>query len=174
MMMFVHQFAQSQQVEARHAARLDAWIAEGYRFRDATTEEQWQGIDRVVMTDNGPVTLDYKCDERAQTTKRLFFETVSNATTGRRGWMHTSRADWFVYFVVPNDVWMFRFERVRPLLPAWKQAYGERGARNATYTTLGVCVPMAVAIQAVEYIAALDRHDGAIFETSDRWTKEAQ
>ena len=168
-MTIVHEFNQSQEVEARHAPTLDAWLRESYQIREATEAEQWDGIDRVVMAESGLVTLDYKCDERAHATNRLFIETVSNSVTRRPGWIHTSRADWLAYFVVPDHVWMFRFARVRQRLPDWLSAYRERPARNVGYATLGVCVPMAVARQAVEYIASLVYRDGAVFEPSDRW-----
>lgn len=164
-----HQFARSQQVETRWARVLDAWLRESYEVREATVAEQWRGIDRVVVAESGLVTLDYKCDERAQQTGRLFIETVSNSVSRRPGWVHTSHADWLVYFVVPDAVWMFQFARVRQMLPRWLCTYGERSARNLDYATLGVCVPMAVVREAVEYVARLSRGDGAILQESDRW-----
>ena len=165
----IHQFAQSQAVEAKHAPRLDAWLSESYPIREATMAEQWQGIDRVAITFDGYVTIDYKCDEKARKTDRLFLETVSNSVTGRPGWMRTSRADWLVYFVVPETVWMFRFDRLRRMMPGWQRTYGERAARNVSYATLGVCVPVTVAVSAVEYLARLAHGDGAVLEVSDRW-----
>lgn len=165
----LHDFDKSRSVEDRHAPVLDAWFAEMYPLRKATMDEQWRGIDRVATTPQGEVALDYKCDEAAARTKNLFLETVSNSVTGRPGWMHTSESVWLVYFVVPKTVVMFTFARIRPLLPVWAARYPTRAARNAGYSTLGVCVPIEVATAYAEYVADLTTVDGAVLEPSDRW-----
>jgi len=165
--MRLHQFEASKGVEARWAPVLDDWFRQMYVIDDATMEQQWRGIDRIVHAEDGPVTLDYKCDTRARDTKRLFMETVSNSETGRPGWLLTSEAEWLVYFVVPDDVWMFRFACLRQQLAAWRQTWPEKPARNDRYSTLGLCVPMFVAQHEAEYIAHLSRGDGAVLVPRD-------
>jgi hypothetical protein len=160
-----HRFDHSCSVEARWAPTLDAWLSAAYALRPATSAEQWRGIDRVAIDDDGhPVSLDYKCDERCAQTGNVFIEIVSNATTGRPGWALTSEAIWLVYFVTPHSVLMFLLSHLRARLPAWRERFPERPARNEGYDTLGLCVPLRVALGAVEYVAHLDHGDGAILQ----------
>ena len=86
-MTLVHRFDKSLAVEQHWVPRLDDWLREsGYAFRRATPKEQWRGIDRIVRDDAGElVGVEYKCDVKAAQTGNLFFETVSNATSGRAG-----------------------------------------------------------------------------------------
>jgi hypothetical protein len=157
----LHRFAESRSVEERWAPTLDHWLGEASELREATTAEQWQGIDRVALTADGVITIDYKCDEQASGTKNLFIEIVSNDVTGRPGWAYTSQADWLAYFIVPDQVWMFLLPRLRQALAKWRTTYAIRCAVNASYRTRGVCVPRSRAERAVEYIARLDKDDGA-------------
>jgi hypothetical protein len=169
----VHQFAASQGVERRWAPTLDRWLREAYDLREATMDEQWQGIDRVAVTPEGPVGIDYKCDERAARTGNLFFELVSNDVTGREGWVFSSRADWLAYFIVPDEVWMFLFRRVRSRLPAWWMRYPLRAALNDGYRTQGVCVPRSMARRTVEYVASLRQGDGPVLQPKQRAPDDA-
>src|SRR5262245_47976789 len=95
-----HHFDHSRSVEARWAPTLDTWLGESYVIEPVTMDKEWRGLDRIAQTETGPVTLEYKCDTRAQQTGKLFFETVSNSVTGRPGWLYTCQAEWLVYFVV--------------------------------------------------------------------------
>jgi len=163
----IHSFATSRAVEDVHAEKLDQWLKATYPdMRPATRVEQFRGIDRVAMSEQGVVTLDYKCDTRGMSTGRMFLETVSNSVTKRPGWLLTSEADWLVYYVVPDEVWMFLFANIRGAIANWRQTYGERSARNEGYDTLGVCVPFSVAATRVEYVANI-HVDGAVLELPD-------
>jgi hypothetical protein len=161
----LHRYEDSCRTEARHAQTLDRWLGQHYRLRLANVDEQRQGIDRVVIDDDGcDTTIDYKCDTRAAQTGNLFAETVSNARTGRLGWALTSRAEWLFYFVVPARVQVYRMARFRAAVAVWNGTYPLRAAENEGYATLGICVPLEVAAARAEYVAHLDADDGPVLQ----------
>jgi hypothetical protein len=166
--MALHRFAESLTIEAQWAPTLDAWFAAAYDLRRATDDEQWRGIDRVAMDDDGQrVTFDYKCDRRCADTGNLFIETISNVHTGRPGWALTCEATWVVYFVIPDRVLMFLTPHLRAQLPSWRACCPERAAHNEGYGTLGLCVPFDLGRRTAEYVADLKRGDGAILQPFD-------
>jgi hypothetical protein len=163
-----HDFDKSKGVEDRWAPVLDEWLRQHYRIREATRDEQWRGIDRVAIDDDGrEVGIDYKCDQVAQRTGNLFVETVSNDRSGRKGWTLTGEAEWVFYFATPSTVYAFREDRLREALPGWTARFKTRPAPNARFNTLGVCVPVAAAEQVAEYVARLDRDDGPVLQARD-------
>jgi len=157
-----HTFAGGRAVEARYAPLLDDWLrSHGYDLRPASRDEEWRGIDRVVTAENGePCHVEYKVDEVAKRTGRLFIETVSNDTSGRAGWAYTTEARWLFYLVVGERLYCIRPERMRALLPVWLDRYPLRRANNGDFGTIGVCVPFAAAEAAAEQVvrfAALEQ-----------------
>jgi hypothetical protein len=154
-----HQFEASKRVEERWTPVLDAALREtGYVVREASIDDQWRGIDRFVTDEFGiEHGVEYKVDEKARRTKRLFMETVSNDRNRRLGCALTSEADWWLHFVPPDDVYVFWLERLRLALADWRLQFPERLSPNEwcgrTYNTLGVCVPIVVAELVAEYVA---------------------
>jgi hypothetical protein len=110
--------------------------------------------DLLVNTDDETIaSIEVKTEVRK--TSRLFLETVSNAVSGRAGWLWTLDADWlFYYFEDTDDLYVVDFQRLR----AWARSpsldgnarriddYHER--RQTTHwqpnTTYGRTVPIAV------------------------------
>jgi hypothetical protein len=153
----VHQYQASCAVERRWAPVLDEWLSAEYLVREATTEEQWRGIDRFLADGENTYTVDYKCDEKWKGTGNVFVEITSNQKTGRAGWALTSEADWLMYFLTPARVLALRFETLRRDLPAWQKRYPIRSARNEEgYITVGVCVPVRVVEVIAEYAVDID------------------
>lgn len=167
----VHRFDDSVAIERALAPKLDEWLRDGgYELRDATESEQISGIDRVVTVDDDNDThvgIDYKCDTRWRHTGNLFIETVSNDRTGAPGWaVKQSAAKWILYFTAPSQVFVYRARALREAVGRWKAArLPERKAENVGYSTVGLCVPMAAAEAFTEYVARLDRGDGAVLMT---------
>ena len=156
-MTHAHQYRASCAVEKRWAPRLDAWLELAYVVREATTEEQWRGMDRVVADGERTYTIDYKCDERWARTGNVFVEITSNQQTGRQGWALTSEAEWLLYFLTPSRVLLLRFETLRRELTTWQRSYPIRTARNEEgYNTIGVCVPVPIVEGIAEYAADID------------------
>jgi hypothetical protein len=152
-----HDFDRSAEVERRWSPVLDRWIRKSYAFfREATDAEQRRGIDRIAIDDLGhEVAIDYKCDERAQWTGNVFMETVSVDTRRTPGWLYTSDADWILYFVVPEVVYAFSLSKLRAEIEGWIKRYREVPAKNRSYRTLGVLVPLREARRAAEYVASI-------------------
>jgi hypothetical protein len=164
----VHRYKQSCEVERLWAPRLDEWLRTGYVVREATTAEQWRGIDRVAADGDGEHTIDYKCDLAWARTRNCFIEHTSNAQTGRPGWALTSEADWLLYFLIPDRVLVLTFVMLRRHLLRWQQVYPTRRAKNEEgYDTLGLCVPVSIVEHVAEYTARLDQGDAAILEIRD-------
>jgi hypothetical protein len=124
---------------------LDEHFAQAYGIRRATMREQRTGIDRVFTDGEGAVfKVEYKADWRAAETGNVFVETVSVDTQRVDGWAYTSRADWLVYaFPQERRYFLVRLGELREKLPEWLRTFPRGKARNATYHTHGVLVPLA-------------------------------
>jgi len=141
----IHAFHHSSKVEARWARVLDQWLKKrGNTFRDASDEEQWMGIDRVVLAPK-QTTIEYKCDTRAKKTGNIFVETISNNVSGRKGWAKTCQADWLFYFITPGELLCFEGASFKRMVPTWERRYGTKKARNHTFDSVGLVVPIDAA-----------------------------
>ena len=113
--------------------------------RVATLREQYEGIDCYASS---PKTgerkrIEIKTDYRASVTGNAVVETVSNDQSGRAGWVHTTTADWLLYFVPHLDVlYWLRPADLRAALPRWLVECRAFAAQNVGYRTLGVLVPL--------------------------------
>lgn len=125
---------------------LDEHFSESFFIRKATAAEQRTGIDRV-FTDEEDISfaVEYKADWRATETGNVFVETISVDTQRVDGWAYTSQADWLVYaFPQERRYVLLRFAELRAKLPEWLRTFPRGKARNATYHTHGVLVPVVV------------------------------
>lgn len=104
------------------------------------------GIDRVFKCrETGKTeTVEYKTDSKARYTHNAFIETVSVDTSKTPGWAYTTKAD-KVFYYIPGDELVYVLDPLvlRRLLPRWQKQYPIRAAKNETYKTFGVCVPLA-------------------------------
>lgn len=159
----LHEFNKSCKVEERWAPVLDTWFKKYcHQIREAKVAEQWRGIDRFCVLPNGQdgTSFDYKCDEQTQGTGNVFIETVSNEQLGRPGWVHTSEADWIVYFVVPNEILFFLMDDLRFMLSDWDKHYRKAKAPNKRgserYNSVGICVPLEEARRAARHCVKME------------------
>jgi len=139
---FNRQLAEGEQGEAY----LDDFLRQrGHSVRDATRDEQRQGIDRVITTRQGKVMrVEYKTDQTATRTGNAFVETVSVDTAGKMGWALTSQADYLIYYVPERVIYVLPLKSVHWALPGWMRDYPARTASNRGYDTHGVLVPLEV------------------------------
>lgn len=126
---------------------LDAYFGQRYQIRKATMAEQRRGIDRFFINPaNGQQwSLDYKTDTRAAQTGNVFIETKTYPDREQSGWAYTSEAGWLFYYL-PDAfvVYAVSFSYLRTkVLPLWLARYPVRSAKNKTYTTYGLIVPVA-------------------------------
>ena len=156
----VHQFSDRLKRGEAVERDLDAHFEETYSIRKATMKEQRAGIDRVFTdrvtpdADENTFNVEYKADWRATETGNVFVETVSVDTQKVDGWAYTSQADWLVYaFPQERRYVLVRLAELREKLPEWLRTFPRGKARNATYHTHGVLVPLAE-------FASLAHHEG--------------
>jgi hypothetical protein len=110
------------------------------------------GIDRYFVNKkyNGVFGIEYKCDERAHDTGNAFVEYEANDKTKKLGWGLSCRAQYIAYYI-PQEMrgWLMnavtiKIRLVEEWLPKMEQGiYEKRPAKNATYNSWGVCVPLA-------------------------------
>jgi hypothetical protein len=140
MYLFAEQLAKGEQSECE----LDTLFAKWYDIIPATMDQQRQGIDRIfTRKDNGQVhKIEYKTDWTAGRTHNAFVETVSVSTTNKPGWVHSSQADYLIYFV-PDDclIYIIAFAKLRARLPFWKK-FKTASAENDGYSSTGILVPL--------------------------------
>lgn len=129
-------------------AEIDKHFSRQWRIEPVGIETQFDGIDRMWthLTTGEVYAVEYKCDHRTIETHRVFIETVSNANSGRPGWVITSQADLLIYYCHGLG---FAFRASMPKVQEvyetkWKdlkvRAASNIGRDGRAYNTLGVCV----------------------------------
>lgn len=128
-----------------HEHFLDEYCRQWFEIREATYQEQRQGIDRgFTHKDNGALhTVEYKADTTASRTGNAFVETISVDTANKAGWAYTSKADWLLYYL-PQDglIYFWEFAKFRLHLPRWVRQFPTRAIPNKGYKTHGILVPL--------------------------------
>jgi hypothetical protein len=128
-------------------AHIDRFYAGIFHTTPATRAEQRTGIDRhYTHKETGKShTIEIKTDWTATRTGNAFIETTSVDTMDIPGWAYSSQAEWLFYYLPDqNELCVITFAALRQQLPDWIDEYPERVARNATYHTKGILVPLAV------------------------------
>lgn len=154
-----HDFRQSLAAGLDGEERVAAYLREHGRIvEDVTRDEQFAGRDCYVSNPEtgGRASVEIKTDKSAHRTGNVVAELVSNAETGRPGWLHTCTADWLLYFIPgagADVLYWLQPEALRAALPAWMAAHGRgeiRGYRAANrdragrlYHTTGLLLPQA-------------------------------
>jgi len=114
------------------------------------------------VTINGiPKNVEFKAEETW--TGNLFFEFLSNASTGRQGWLYTLKTDKLVYhFLDKNLVYVLNWPLDLNLIEPWKfkQVAIEADQNNQTF---GWCVPIGW-LQALEVIESYELNQPAMAE----------
>jgi len=127
------------------AAFLDTYFARWFSIERASRDDQRQGIDRYFTTRNQKQRLgvEYKTDAAASRTGNAFIETISVDTTGKPGWVHSSKADYLFYYL-PRDgvIYMLKMATIRQQLAYWEAHFPTRHVPNNGYHTVGILVPL--------------------------------
>ena len=154
-------FEQSRDVERRWVPTLDRWVrGSGYALRTVTLDDEFRGIDRFVVADDGrEVSVEYKVDEQWRKTRNAFIEVVSNAKTNRPGWALSCQSTWLLYFLTPERVLVCLMAKLRRQVPRWRQRFPTKPAHNDGYDTLGICVPLTFVEAVAESVSRLSHGD---------------
>ena len=114
-------------------------------LRPATLREEKQGIDRVgTYPPSGRIhTIQIKSDWVAHRTGNAFIETVSRDKHQKPGWVYTCQADLIIYYLpeIPR-IYCIKPSTLKAALPEWEKQYSTAIAKNRTYNTLGILVPL--------------------------------
>ncbi|MCC6904200.1 MAG: hypothetical protein IT326_00050 [Anaerolineae bacterium] len=139
-----YDFDEQHEIGKRAEAFLDSiFMARGHLIQPATRGQQRLGIDRVFLRDGKVALVEYKTDNLAHRTGHVFVETISVDSEGRAGWAYTSTADFIVYYVPGNSIaYVIPVAVLREAVSDWAKRYPERSARNDSYATHGILVPL--------------------------------
>lgn len=123
----------------------DFFASRGHYIQKATLGQQRLGIDRVFLKDDKAIQVEYKTDLIAHRSSKIFIETISRDSDGKKGWALTSHADMLVYFVPgTKTIYVVTPEALREHLPDWQEIYPTRSAQNKDYATHGILVPVEI------------------------------
>lgn len=140
---------------------LDSLFADDFYIKEATREQERQGIDRIfTKRANGhKYTVQYKADATAARTGNAFIETVSVDNRNIKGWAHTCTADYIFYYVVGvGPIYIVKPKDIRRKLAGWGRKYHTQPIPNKKYgkliyNTIGLLVPLdeleRIAVQVV-------------------------
>lgn len=138
---FSNQFKQGTNGESA----LDRFFGDQFEITAVSRKLQRRGIDRIFRSRAGDnlLRVEYKTDYLAHKTGNAFIETVSVDSAGKRGWVHTSEADYLIYYVVEDLlIYVVAFTTLRRVLPGWLKRYPTKKAPNSGYFTHGLLVPL--------------------------------
>lgn len=112
-------------------------------------KSQLTGVDRIIYLENRKtITIDEKI--RANVYADILLEYVSNDMTNSPGWMEKDLSiDYLAYAFLPvKTAYLFDWRMLKRAWDfykeEWKKHYYTARAKNPTYTTLSVCVPIKV------------------------------
>ena len=119
------------------------------------TESQREGTDRVIILANNKIL---KIDEKKRRKEYPDFclEYISVDTTGALGWIEKDLSiDYLAYAFMPLRTayllpWLMLQRAWKQFGDSWKQQYFKVVAKNKTYNTISVAVPIGIVLRAVK------------------------
>lgn len=124
-------------------------------------ELQRKGIDKVLQMKSGKkILVDEK--KRRKDYGDILLEEYSNWETRRPGWLGRGHyTDYIVYVIVETGkVYLLPFlilqKAWRDNYAGWKRNYRTIQARNQTYTTTSLCIPIDILFRALEKAMRLE------------------
>jgi hypothetical protein len=131
---------------------LDRYYSKWYSITPVSMSSQKAGMDRVweERTTGMRTSVEYKTDEWTPKSGRVFIETVSVDTVGKKGWAYTSLAQWLIYYV-PGFRRAYRITmlNIKHYLPYWIERIGKvpgyeyKKVKNNGYFTEGIVIPLS-------------------------------
>lgn len=110
------------------------------------------GIDFWAIQSGVKIYFEAKTDSMTARTQNVFIETVSNSSTGKLGWLFSTRADFILYYV---PEWAAYLKIPTPELRnflTFAPKYPIKHAKNHGYTSSGFLVPWATLAEMFETI----------------------
>ena len=167
--MKVHRFEQSHRWEQEQAGFLAAlwaaWWPECSRTAVQDLQAQRSGIDATL---SGWVMegVAFSCDVEEKVRDKdygdVLLELVSDDVRGRPGWAVKGAESKLLLYAIRSTRrgWVFPMQTVQAVTRArrdeWQRRYGTRVARNATYRSINVPVPLR------EFVHAVDQEHGIV------------
>jgi len=125
---------------------LDNYFSEQFNIIEATLEEEKaEGFDRLFNPHDYQSSvrrIEYKTCSWSVKTGNIALEVISNDKTGKLGWIHTTKADWIIYYAYGSGkAYWFRPEDVRAELYELMKKYRIIAATNKDYHSYNLLVP---------------------------------
>ena len=123
---------------------LDDFFSRWYTIQFASAAQESTGIDRIFTPrfakDKTEKTVEYKTDFSAHKTGNAYLETLSRSDKGISGWLHTSVAEYILYFAYPKLVFVFELPKLREFV--FSRSFPERSTANRGYFGSGLIVSL--------------------------------
>lgn len=142
----VYGFKEQLKIGKEGESKLDKFFLEklNITIKQASMEQELtKGFDRIFTSKkNGKqFTIEYKYDEKATKTGNVFIETLSKSSTGKKGWVLTSQAD-FVAILVGSTIYVIRMNELREHIKTEGDKYRLAKCKNPTYYSEGRLMPI--------------------------------
>lgn len=131
---------------------IDAYFSKDWDIVHVSRELESLGIDAIWTSKVSGFrnTFEYKGDEKATETNRIFIETESISTTGKLGWGYTSCAQYLLTYLPSRKlVYIAYMLKIKTRLRKWLEKANNNEpnyiigkAPNNGYYTTGVCIPI--------------------------------
>lgn len=151
-----YSFEEQKQLGIDGEKQLDTFFSRWYIIREVPMELQKEGVDRFFIPRYGevgfPRLVEYKTDYKD--TGKAFVETHSVIRAGQpdiKGWLHTSKADWLVYFLVKYETaFVLSFPTLRKFVSLWEieEHCQRKHSINGDYKGAGLLVPISLMLRA--------------------------
>jgi len=125
-----------------------------HKLCNGNTEGQHRGVDRLIYLSNDRILrIDEK--KRKEVYQDILLEYISVDTINAPGWIEKDLAiDYLAYAFMPiQTVYLFDWLMLRRVWlhfgNEWKEKYEKVSAKNSTYTTWSVAIPIKILRNAV-------------------------
>lgn len=138
----IYDFKTQLQVGETGEGLIDKVIDElGFESTPASYLMQTQGIDRIILTDDGIIfTAEYKTDTLAHKTGNAFIEFIVGE---RPGWAVGSYAQYLFYLILnTRQCHMIPMTEIKKRLVHWRHTYNIKTCHNKDYISRGILVPL--------------------------------
>lgn len=137
----IYTFDAQLKIGEEYENKIDLYFSKFYEIEKVSMELQKQGIDRIFRDKDRLLKIEYKSDEKALKTGNIFIETYSMKPQ-KKGWAHTSKSDFIIYYVVGDAVYVMPTGYVRDTLDMWQALYRTVNCQNKDYESEGILVPI--------------------------------
>lgn len=138
----IYNFDDSLKESEKFEEYLDKYFSRFYEIKKVNQDMQRKGIDRIFISKEKEILIEYKADKITKKTRNVFIETISNDSNFSEGWAVKTQADYIIYHCIGINIYVIPSNTIREKLPEWIEKYPKKTCQNKTYCSYGRLIPI--------------------------------